>query len=429
MSSKTESPYLAAINLTKRCNLSCEHCYLDAGILKAGSQDELTTAEVCDALDQFADLTDGAMVVLTGGEPLLRPDLDHLAEHASSLGLMVVIGTNGLLLTPARVQRLIKAGVSGVGISLDSLDPEFHDNFRGRRGAWQKAMTAMDNCKNEGLAFQIHFSVMDDNAHELDGMIDFAKSVGALVLNIFFMVCTGRGEKVTNISLEVYERTLRRITEAAHREKDLMIRAKCAPHFKRMAMELDASWPITTAQGYEAGGCLAGTRYFRITPEGNVTACPYIEQSVGSVRETSLQDIWQDAPQFKALRAPKLEGRCGDCEYSKLCGGCRARPLARDGDLMAEDFLCGYEPAGGAIIEPLITNSKTLIWAADAEERLSRIPAFVRKMVRGKIEDAVRKEGEQVVTVDHMTKMAKARFGNNGMPHMKRPEKESIGDV
>ena len=193
-----------------------------------------------------------------------------------------------------------------------------------------------------------------------------------------------------------------------------MIRAKCAPHFKRMAWELDPDWPVTAAHGYEAGGCLAGTRYCRITPMGGVTSCPYIEDEVGSVRQQSFADIWRDAPQFKALRQPSLKGRCGACEYSKICGGCRARPLARDGDLMGEDFLCAYLPQGGPVIEPLGAASDSIQWTPEAEEWLARIPSFVRRFVRQRAESQVRADRGREVTAEVMlelSKVAKHRFG------------------
>ena len=408
---KAEQPFLVALNLTRRCNQACAHCYLDSGIRQAGEAGELTTDEVKACLDEINALGGETMVVLTGGEPLVRPDLDELAEHAVNLGLMTVIGTNGMMLTEERVARLKEAGVAGVGISLDSLDPVYHDNFRGFLGAWEKTMAGIDACRKGGLAHQLHFSVTDDNAGELDEMIAFARSSGALVLNIFFLVCTGRGEKVTNISQETYEEVLRKVTQAAHDEPELLIRAKCAPHFKRMAMELDPEWPITLAQGYEAGGCLAGSRYCRVTPEGEVTACPYIEDSVGSIRDRKFTEIWQDAPMFKALRQPVLEGRCGECEYSKLCGGCRARPLARDDNLMGEDFLCGYEPVGGAVIQPLPEQQSALMWTGDAEARLTRIPGFLRRMIRRRAEDYVRGEGRSQVTADDLHFLAAKKFG------------------
>lgn len=407
-------PFLVALNLTRRCNLNCAHCYLDAGTRESDDSGELTTAEVKVLLDDIAALSDETMVVFTGGEPLLRADLTELVAHASGLGLMAVIGTNGLGLNDRRVIALKEAGAQGVGISLDSLDAAGHDAFRGLPGSWLRAMAAIDACRRNDLRFQIHFSVTDDNADEFDDMVAYARDVGAFALNVFFLVCTGRGEKVTNISVQTYDRVMRRLTEAARRESDIMIRAKCAPHFKRMAWELDPDWPITAAHGYEAGGCLAGTRYCRITPLGGVTACPYMEQEVGSIRAQGFAEIWRHAPQFQALRRPALEGRCGACEYAKICGGCRARPLARDGELMGEDFLCAYEPQGDPVIEPLGESADTLAWSPEAEAWLARIPSFVRRFVRQRAEGHVRANRGTEVTVEVMTELAntaRARFG------------------
>ncbi len=407
-----QAPFLVALNLTGRCNLRCPHCYLDAGTRDLGGYAELSTDEVKEVLDDIAVLGGETMVVLTGGEPLLRPDLDELAGHGADAGLMVVVGSNGTLLDAERVKRLRDAGVAGVGLSLDSLDHRHHDSFRGLAGAWARTMEAIDACRAGGLAFQIHFSVTDDNAHELEFMANFAREAGALVLNVFFLVCTGRGETFTRISAETYADVLDRVTRLAREEKDLLIRAKCVPHFKRMAMELDPSWPITLAHGYEAGGCLAGTRYMRVTPEGEVTPCPYMENSVGSVRLRKLDGIWRDAEVFRLLRRPRLEGRCGDCEYTKLCGGCRARPLARSGDMMGEDFLCDYQPRGGAVIEPFQGAPGHVSWTAEAEARLERVPPFLKRMVRRRAEEYVRGDGRGTVTVDDMQALARRRFGD-----------------
>ena len=416
MTAPVDPPFLVAFNLTRRCNLACAHCYLDAVTRSDGDADEMTTAEVTAVLDDIAALSNETMVVLTGGEPLLRRDIEALARHGTGLGLMMVVGTNGTALTEARVESLKEAGIAGVGISLDSLDPAWHDGFRGMPGAWERTMAAIDACRKGGLRFQLHFSVMEQNAAELEDMIDFAKSAGAMVLNVFFLVCTGRGEKFTDISAVTYDDVLRRLTRAAHDEKELMIRAKCAPHFKRMALELDPSWPITAAHGYEAGGCMAGTRYCRVTPDGGVTPCPYMEVSAGSLRRQPFAEIWRGAPVFRELRAPALEGRCGACEYANLCGGCRARPLARDNNLMGEDFLCSYQPTGGAVIEPMPDTGRVLSWDAAAEARLGRVPPFVRRMVRRSVEDYVRGEGRAEVTADDMHAVARRRFGDAGPP-------------
>ncbi len=409
MGASIEPPFLVALNLTRRCNLRCAHCYLDAGTRASGAGDELSTSEVQALLDRIAALSNETMVVLTGGEPLLRPDVEALARHAADRGLMVVVGTNGMLLDAARVAALQAAGVRAVGISLDSLNPQFHDRFRGLPGAWQATVSGIDACRRGGLMFQIHFTVTDDNADELDDMIAFARAAGAAVLNVFFVVCTGRGRTLSNISVERYEAALQRLAQAAREETALVVRARCAPHFKRLAREL--SLPITLAEGYEAGGCLAGTRYCRVTPEGELTPCPYIEASAGSIRDGDFARLWAEAPLFARLRSPVLEGRCGVCEYAKLCGGCRARPLARDGNLMGEDFLCAYRPAGGAAIEPATLERAALTWSDEAKARLEHVPSFVRGFVRRRAESYVRERGDRVVTAAHLHALARRRFG------------------
>ncbi len=423
MAGTVEPPFLVALNLTRRCNLQCAHCYLDAGVRHAGDADELTTGKVRDLLDQIAALGDETMIVLTGGEPLLRPDLPEIAAHASGLGLMTVVGTNGMLLTERRVEALTAAGVAAVGISLDSLDPDHHDRFRGLPGAFARTLAGIEVCRRAGLTFQLHFSVTDDNADELEAMITFARDVGAAVLNIFFLVCTGRGQKVTNISLATYDRVLARAVEAAREEPELLVRVRCAPHFKRLAMEADPPLPVTLANGYEAGGCLAGTRYCRVTPSGEITPCPYMELAAGSLREQDFATIWRESPLFHRLRSPRLEGRCGACEYAKLCGGCRARPLARSGALMGEDFLCSYQPKGGATVEPLRDRGAALVWSPEAERRLARVPGFVRRFVRRRTEDHVRARGEEVVRAEHLDELARRRFGSAGPPGgVRRPQ-------
>lgn len=416
MNVQPEAPYLVALNLTERCNLGCAHCYLDAKVMREGAADELNTEELKEVLNGIAEVGPEAMVVLTGGEPLLRRDIEELASHATGLGLMVVVGSNGIMLTPDRIARLQSSGVAGIGLSVDSLDPDRHDAFRGRKGAWAKTMAGIDACAAAGLPFQIHFSVTDDTAHEIDDMVAFARDIGALVLNVFFMVCTGRGERYSDISPEKYEDVLRRVAVAARDEKRLMVRAKCAPHFKRIAMEMDPDWPITSAHGYDAGGCIAATRYARVTPNGHVTPCPFMETSAGSVRQTGFAEIWNTSAELQKLRAPKLEGRCGICEFQKLCGGCRARPLARDGNAMGEDFLCNYQPSGGAVISPLAPQAAALNWTEDAELHLSRVPGFVRRMVRSRAENYVRENGRTSVTAEDLATLKKRRFGDAGPP-------------
>ena len=374
---------LLAVNLTRRCNLACAHCYLDAKTLREGDDDELSTTEVQALLDNIASLDHGTMVVLTGGEPLVRKDLEILIKHGSALGLPMVVGTNGMLLSERRVLSLKDAGVLGLGISLDSLDPDCHDRFRGQTGAWAKTMSGIERCRRNGIDFQLHFSVTDDNADELTAMVEFAQSCGARALNVFFLVCVGRAQSIVSLTPERYENMLVELIQAQANYPGLIVRPRCAPHYKRIAHQLQPQAAINRISGREADGCIAGVHYARVNHRGGVTACPYIEQEVGNIRETAFNDLWADASDFVQLRQPSLGGKCGVCEYRMLCGGCRARPLAKGGKLMGADDLCDYQPRGQEFVYPLenLVNSRPQ-WSPEAEQRLSRVPGFLRNMVK-----------------------------------------------
>ncbi len=219
---------------------------------------------------------------------------------------------------------------------------------------------------------------------------------------------------MSDISAQRYEQILRQIVEAQDRYTDLVIRARCAPHYKRIAYQHNPHSPLTRAEGYEGGGCLAGLHYCRITPEGAVTACPYIPTELGNIKESGFWTVWDEAPVFRQLRKPNLQGRCGECEYRQLCGGCRARPLATGGNLMDSDPWCAYIPQGGAVIHPLHQQSSNrgIRWSPEAEQRLSRVPPFLRKMVKKRAESYAREQGGSTVTREHMAVLAARRFGN-----------------
>lgn len=407
---------LLAINLTRRCNLACAHCYLDATTLAGGDADELATHEVQALLEDVASLAQGTMVVLTGGEPLLRGDLDALIRHGTARGLPMVVGTNGTLLDEARVGALKAAGALGLGISLDSLDAASHDRFRGRDGAWARTMAGIECCRRLGMDFQLHFSVTDANAEELPAMAEFARSCGARSLNVFFLVCVGRGQTVSALAPHRYEALLAQLIELQSAYPGLIVRPRCAPHVKRVAHQLRPQQALNRISGREGDGCIAGLHYARVNHRGGVTACPYIEQEVGSLRTQRLSALWSGAEQFARLRAPALRGKCGACEYRRLCGGCRARPLARGGGLMDADPLCGYRPRGGDVIEPLAVAQAAPTWAADAEQRLERVPVFLRALVRKRAEAYVGGLGESEVKTRHLSEMVAARFGAGAAP-------------
>lgn len=412
--STTPSPALSlvAINLTRRCNLACAHCYLDAKVLREGDPGELDAIEICALLDDIASRGNQPLVVLTGGEPLLRRDLEIIVSHGARLGLTMVLGSNGTALTEHRAQVLKRAGLAGVGISLDSLDPQRHDAFRGLKGCWQKACDGIDAAVRNGLQLQLHFTVTADNAHELPAVIEFARKKSARVLNIFFLVCTGRARAMTDITPAQYDAVLAEIIEAQQRHDDLIIRPRCAPHFKRIAYQSNPASALARVSGFDGDGCIAGVHYCRVAPDGEVTACPYIEQSVGNIRSRSLLELWDNSEQFAALREPVLTGRCGACEFRRLCGGCRARGAAQGEGLMASDPLCEYRPVGGSAVIPWPNQAASGIrWSADAEKRLERIPGFVRQLVKSRAEAYVSELGQTTVLPEHLTFLAERRFG------------------
>ncbi|HSG06007.1 MAG TPA: SPASM domain-containing protein, partial [Nitrospiria bacterium] len=293
------------------------------------------------------------------------------------------------------------------------LDHAKHDNFRQLPGALEGALNGIEACNRNGLHFQVHTTASKMNYAEIPALLEFAYEKKARVFNLFFLVCTGRGEEMSDITPEQYEEVLGYLVDVQKKFPGMFVRSRCAPHFKRIAYEKNPENPVTKAQGYEAGGCLAGTHYSRITPEGDLTPCPFIPLSVGNLRQKPFDELWNQSSVFKDLREPQLKGKCGDCEYAELCGGCRARPFASHGDYYDEDLWCLYEPKGGAVIKPLEEPEVHMIWAADASERLGRLPFFIQKMIKGRVEKKAREEGLEVITLEYMDALRKKTFGNS----------------
>ncbi|WP_019552887.1 putative heme d1 biosynthesis radical SAM protein NirJ2 [Propionispira raffinosivorans] len=327
-------------NTTNACNMYCDHCYRDAG---CKAEEELNTSEAKTLLDQIAK-AGFKIMIFSGGEPLLRTDIVELVAHAKSLGLRSVFGTNGTLLTVELAQKLKDAGAMGMGISLDSLDKDKHNTFRKFPNAWEGAVQGMRNCRQVGLPFQIHTTVMDWNQHELEAMTDFAVAEGAVAHHFFFLVPTGRAKTIEAESLRAhdYEDVLTRIM---NKQKEVKIELKptCAPQFMRIAKQMGMDLRFKR-------GCLAGTSYCIISPRGKVQPCAYLNIPLGDVRETPFDEIWENNVVLKELRTLQYKGGCGSCEYKVACGGCRARAAYyHEGDYMAEEPWCLYHGRTGQV--------------------------------------------------------------------------------
>ncbi|MEK6790986.1 MAG: radical SAM protein [Deltaproteobacteria bacterium] len=394
-------PYLISWNITKRCNLNCSHCYLDAKEMDGAG--DISTEDAKKFIDEIAVVNPNAMLILTGGEPLLRPDCFVLASYASSKGLMVVIGTNGTLLDDVTVGRLAASGVKGVGISLDSASPAYHDRFRGMSGAWEKTASGIEAVKRHGLSFQLQLTVTKENRADIPALIELAREKGAKAINVFFLVCTGRGQNMTDLSPQEYEDTLIYLASAEKKlEGSIMVRARCAPHFLRVAAGMNPEGGIMKGH---TSGCIAGTGYLRIAPDGEVTPCPYMPPAGASLKTSSLMDIWNNDPVFRALRSPDYSGKCRDCEFSDTCGGCRARALATGKGLMGEDTWCVYEPTGKKPRTPAPVAGPE--WTEQALNRLAAVPVFLRSMVKNGVERFAKSKGYETITPDIMAELRK----------------------
>lgn len=321
-------------NVTNQCNMYCKHCYRDAG---KKQEEELTTEQGKELLTEIAK-SGFKIIIFSGGEPLMRPDIYELVEYAVKLKLRPVFGTNGILINRETAVRLKLAGAMAMGISIDSLDETKHDAFREYKKGWKMAVEGIQNCREVGLPFQIHTTVLNWNKNEILDITDFAVDMGAKAHHIFFMVPTGR-------ALNIEEETLRTIeyeeliTSIMKKQKEVSIEIKptCAPQFMRIAHEIGVDVKYSK-------GCLAGFSYCIISPIGDVQPCAYIKLSAGNVKSMPFSEIWETSPIFKELRTGEYKGSCRSCSYSTICGGCRARSaIYNNGDLMAEEPWCSVK--------------------------------------------------------------------------------------
>lgn len=404
-------PHVVAWNLTRRCNLECAHCYISAGPTES-AVDELTTDECLRIADEILSINPAPLFILSGGEPLLRSDLETIASFAVKRGATVVVGTNGTRLTDERIASLKAAGVTGVAVSVDSLESQYHDRFRHGAGALADTTAAIARLREQRLDFIVQTTVTKGNRHDLGRLAAWAAEQGAVAFNVYFLVPTGRGARLLDLRADEYELALAELVVLHQRYLGhMMVRAKCAPHFMR---HLHRETPDSPIMNYETR-CPCGVQYCRITPEGKLTPCPYLPAVAGDLRRESFADVWRNAALFRDLREGTLGGKCGRCEYRQVCGGCRARAYATDGDYLSADPSCAYEPSG---LEPVIGRGRDVMygmrvepelrWSADATARVQRIPSFVRGVVVKRLEDYARRRGLSEITVELMSEVRSA---------------------
>jgi heme b synthase len=310
----------------------------------------LSKGESLRLIDEIASFST-PVVILTGGEPLLREDIYDIARYGTSRGLRMVIAPNGTLLDAEKAKRLKACGIQRASISLDGASQESHDRFRRVEGAFHGALRGIELLKGVGLEFQVNTTVTQRNAWELPAILELAVHLGAVAHHIFLLVPTGRGKELEGeeIRAEQYEKILHWFYD--QREKvPLQLKATCAPHYYRILRQRarqEGKRITPQSHGFDAmtRGCLGGIGFCFISYRGDVQPCGYLEVFSGSVKEQGLQEIWERSAVFERLRDfSSYKGRCGRCEYIRVCGGCRARAFEANGDFLSEEPLCSYQP-------------------------------------------------------------------------------------
>lgn len=335
---------------TAGCNLECAHCRrLD--VAQEMMKDDLTTAEGRTLIDQIAD-TGQPILILSGGEPLVRPDVYELAKHGVTRGLTVSLASNGTLIDAAAAVKIRDAGIARCSISLDGAASETHDVFRRLPGSFAAALQGIEHLKAAGVPFQLNTTIANHNVHQLARLYRLAVDLGAVAFHVFMLVPVGCGVEIAEdqmLSPQRYEEVLNEFYDLSQRG-DLQTKATCAPHYYRVLRQR------TRAEGRRVTfethgmaavtrGCLAGTAVCFVSHNGDVFPCGYLPVSAGNIRRQHFGEVWRHSPLFATLRdLDKLQGKCGRCEYRQVCAGCRARAYHATGDFMAEEPFCLYEP-------------------------------------------------------------------------------------
>ena len=351
MASKNKTPLsLVFWETTAARNLECVHCRrLEVG--KEMSSGDLSLQESYQFIDGLArDFDHKPVLVLSGGEPMVRPDIFDIARFADQKGVPVALATNGTMIDLPVAKEIASAGIRRVSISLDGSNRDTHDSFRKMPGSFDKAIQGILHLVDVGVPFQVNTTFTRHNLHELEAIYRLTLELGAAALHPFLLVPVGCGMEIKEefqLTSEEYEQTLLKIHEFSQEGK-LHIRPVCAPHYFRILAEKRSSLPKrkdTEKFNHMTKGCLAGTGICFVSNKGEVFPCGYLPTVCGNIREESLSTIWKNSTIFDSLREPELlEGKCGICKFKRICSGCRARAFEEEGDFLAEEPNCLYEP-------------------------------------------------------------------------------------
>lgn len=339
------SPFIVFWETTRACDLACRHCRASA--IARRDPLELTTAEGKELLDELRAMG-VPVVVLTGGDPAKRPDLVELVRHGSEIGLRMALTPSATpLVTPDLLGRLKEAGLARLAISLDGAQRGTHDGFRGER-TFDRTLDLLCHARQLGLTTQLNTTVSQHNLSEIDNVAAIAEELDIELWAVFFVVPTGRATDMEALSPEQTEQILEHLAELAERSP-FDIKTTAAPHFRRVLLQRKV--PKNTVAGLADGigraprGVNDGQGIAFVSNRGDVYPSGFLPVCCGNVRDGGLTRIYRLHPFFRQLRDPEqLGGKCGVCEFRRVCGGSRARAHATTGDALAADPACAYEP-------------------------------------------------------------------------------------
>ncbi len=341
---------MIAWEVTRSCNLSCIHCRASAE--KGPYAGEFSTERCFRLIDDIAGFSK-PVIILTGGEPLMRKDIFEIAEYGTRKGLRMVMAPNGTLIDEENAKMMVMSGIKRISISIDGSTRESHDRFRQVEGAFEGALRGIEYAGKAGLEFQINTTITGANMEELPDILALAVKLGAVAHHIFLVVPTGRAKdmKDNEIPPEMYEKTLHWFYEQSDRVP-IHLKATCAPHYYRILRQrakAEGKKITFKTHGMDAvtRGCLGGISFCFISHTGQVQPCGYLELNCGDLKKNTLDDIWTNSAIFRSLRDfDGYRGKCGRCEYRQVCGGCRARAYELTGDYLGEEPYCTYQPEG-----------------------------------------------------------------------------------
>jgi len=350
-----ERPFIAIWEVTQACDLACVHCRASAQPLR--HPEELSTAEGRDLIDQIASLK-VPVFVLTGGDPIKRPDLFELISYARTVGVRVSLTPSATpLLTRDVVVRVKEAGLARLAVSMDGASAATHDAFRGLSGSFARTLDAVRWANEVGLPVQINTTFSRRNIGEIDDIVALMEQLRIALWSVFFLVPTGRGKLNDLLSADEFEGVFEKLYQLS-KSATFDIKTTEAQHYRRFVLQNQISekragtirvdTQVSTDDiGRAPRGLNDAKGFVFISHRGEVFPSGFLPFSAGSVREQSLERIYRESPLFRNLRdTSQLEGKCGACEFKQICGGSRSRAYALSGNPFAEEPCCAYVPKG-----------------------------------------------------------------------------------